>query len=196
MKKVFSVFIFVLTSTAFFGQKGNEKSVYMDTTLIRTCSTYQQGNISFNLGFDRLWDSANTDKTYKRDVVTYLDSTVRSVIHRDEKSRVTTLFIKLRSDFEVILCINPFVGKAGNEKVEVSIFYLSEGVIYNYPNKDSENSLSGVTRKLIPNKSGTNTNLQEVVLGKSARVILKDGIYLNSFKMEKLPYNFEIKDGL
>jgi hypothetical protein len=196
MKKLFTVFIFVSISFTFFGQDAIEKSAYIDTTLARTRTTYQQGNAAFNLGFDRLWDLANTDKTYKRDVVTYLDSTVRSVIHRDEKSRVTTLFIKLRSDYEVLLCINPFVGKAGSEKVEVSIFYISEGVIYNYPNKDSENSLSGVTRKLIPYKSGTAANLQEISLGKSDRVTLRDGIYLNSFKMANLPHNFEIKDGI
>lgn len=161
-----------------FSQKGTGKYQFIDNELSDKSKTYLAGQMYYSMGFDLAYKTAKyiNDASNKPDVVSCGDNILESFIYRDEKElkNVITLGMKLNENYNFLLSINPFTSSPVGSSAEISLFYIQDGMLYNYPNKNSETSLSAKIVRLEPYKDGTNNYLQKISFGDGGYLIMKD----------------------
>jgi hypothetical protein len=191
--------LFVFNAVNVNAQSGRGKYKYTDDELSHKSKTYSAGEYHFSLGFQLNWDFANqmANQSNKVNLVfcREKDDTLNSYLFRDEKvfENVTTLGIMLAKNYNLILTCKPIFNTSDN-KAEVSIFYEQDGILYNYPNKDAKNSISGKTYTLVEYKDGTNNYLQKITFENGSYLILKEDFSLYALKLAGIDCEFKIDD--
>lgn len=180
-------------------QSGKGKFRYIDEKLSENSKTYSAGEVHFMMGFELNWKIANKmdNQSNKVNLVFCKEKgdTLNSYLFRDEKGfdYVTTLGIMLAKNYNLILAYKPIFNSTDNIG-EISIFYEEDGVLYNYPNKDSKNSISAKTYKLEEFKDGTNNYLKKVTFENGSYLVLKDNFYFYALKLAGVDCEFKIDD--
>jgi len=198
--KVYLTVILLILYFLSFSQKGEGKYQYMDLNLPDASKTYKAGSTICMIGFDLIYTVSTNmnDANYKPNAVRCGTNTLKSFINRDDNNvkDVVTLGMKLNSNYNLILSFCPYSSTSSTigKYAEISVFYIEDGMIYNYPNKNSENSLSGKTIKYESYKDGTNNYLQKLSFGDGGYLIIKDSFDLYAIKLNEFDCEFKIKD--
>jgi hypothetical protein len=181
------------------GQTGKGKFKYVDDNLQKNSKTYGASIFYFATGFEFSWTAANAlaDQNRKINIVSCKGKNlnIQSYLYRDEKNSkdVTTLGIMLGSNYNFILSYKR-IFNSDDPKVEISMFYEEDGVLYNYPNKEARTSISGKIYELENYKNGTNNYLQKVIFENGSYLVLKDEIFLYGLKLSEFDCDFIIND--
>lgn len=180
-------------------QSGKGKYKYTDDKLSESSKTYSAGEFHFTVGFELNWNIANkmANHSNKVNLVFCKENrdTLNSYLFRDEKGfdNVTTLGIMLGRNYNLIISEKPIFNKEGNQ-VEISIFYVRDGILCNYPNKVSNNSISAKTFQLEEFTDGTNNYLQKITFENGSYLILRDKFYFYALKLAGVDCEFKIDD--
>lgn len=197
--KLLLICLTILHFTNINAQTGTGKFKYVDDELSNTSKTYSAAEFHFSIGFELNWKLAYTKSNQNNKINLVIcpakDDTLNSYIFRDEQEfkYVTTLGIMLAKNYNLILAYKP-VFDNDNTKTEVSIFYEEDGILYNYPNKYSKNSISGKIYTREKFSDGTNNYLQKIALEDGSFLILKNDFYLYALKLKGVDCIFKIDD--
>ena len=195
--KSYSTCFFFFFCTLLFSQKGVGKYKYIDIRLGEISKTYLAGEF-YASGFDVMYETALAinDANNKTNLVSCRNKILNSFLIRDNNETLkntTTLGIRFEENYSFILSYKPLL--ASNEQsAEVSLFYLEDGVIFNYPNKNSETSISGKIIQLEPFKNGTNNFLQKISFANGGYLIVKDYFFFYAIKLNEFDCELMIKD--